>query len=244
MNSPDAPWRSRAIRVLAAALTATLLPLGVAVGGAAATGSCGSTSNYFDGGITTSPVYYLSGTITDRNVALCSSNPNTSGASAWLMIAGGGASEYAQIGFARVGGMSSTMRFTEYNDGSNVAPGWARGWYSGFSAGSNHSYVVSYSFTTGRISMTVDGSTKATTPWGADTSWSPGWEGQVFGETWNTGDDVPGTASARTNFGSLLIRTCRSCSLVTPSWTMAGSDLSYYQQSWSNNGNFSVWTQR
>jgi hypothetical protein len=210
----------------------------------AAAVSCGTTTHSFDGGVTSSPNYYVSGTINDRSISLCSGIPPSSGASAWLMIAGGCANEYAQIGFGKLSTMSSTKRFTEYNDGSNQAPGWVRTFYLGFSGGSTHNYVVSFSFTTGHVSMTVDGSTKATTPWGADTTWCGQWTGQINGETLNTGDDVPGTASAKTHFGSLLVKECRGCSLVSPSWLALGSDRSYYKINVLSSQSFDIWTQR
>lgn len=238
------PRRRVALLVVAALSSTLVLPQS-----AAATASCQATSsNYFDGGITTTPNYYVSGSITDRTVSLCTgSAPQGSAASAWIMIAGGGAHEYAQIGFANLLGETSgtTKRFTEYNDGSDVAPGWVRSYWPGFSAGTVHTYVVSFSFASGRISMIVDGSTKANTPWGADTSWSSGWTGQVMGETVNLGDDVPGTSSTiATAFGSLLVKTCRGCSQTTPAWLWRMSDVSYYKYSWTNSANFKVWTQR
>ncbi len=144
--------------------------------------------------------------------------------------------------------MSATQTFTEYNDGTSTPPGWNRTFWPGIWSpfSTRHSYIVSLSYSTGHVSMTVDGSTKATTPWGADSTWSPGWTGQVFGETLNLGDDVPGTASAKTSFASIQVITCRSCSPSNPSWAIPlGSAASYYKYEWvSNPTAFNVWTQR
>jgi hypothetical protein len=230
--------------IMAVGIWNLALPLSVA--GAVQCGNAGYL-NRFDGIRTVSSVYIAQGTLIDRPVALCTPSDGTSGASAWFMIAGG-THEYAQIGYARVAGQSSTATFTEYNDGTDAPPGWSRSFWPGiFVSGHSHSYVVSYSFSTGHISMTVGGVTKATTPWGADTAWSAPFTGQFFGESWDAGDDVPGTSAAKAAFSSLRVKTCRSCSLSNPT-PDSGSpyqDLSFMKFQWVTNPTaFNIWTQR
>lgn len=239
--------RRRLVTLVITAITSAGISALPAAQTVQATAACGDSAvvNRFDGFVTNSPMYGASATITDRPVSLCSnSSGTTSGASAWVMLAGGGANEYAQVGFAKVAGMGSTMRFTEYNDGSSTAPGWNRSWWSGFSSGTTHSYIVSYNFSTGKVSGSADGQTLFTTPWAADTSWQPGWSGQFLGETWDRGDDVPGTSTAKTAFRSVAGKACRGCSYVSQNG-MSGSDATFYKMVWvSQTSSFDIYTLR
>lgn len=206
----------------------------------------------FDGDVTllSNNVVYVSGSLVDRTIALCTTADGTSGSLAWLMLSGAAAYEYAQIGYGRIQGeVASTTTFTEYNDGSNTHPGWQRSWWPGiFVSGHTHSYVVSFSYTSGHVSMTVDGSTKATTPWGADTTWTGPWNGEFNGEVFDPGDDIAGTAATKAAFSLLKVKLCRTCSLVAPTWDPNYhpiKDLSWMQYQDVNPPNgFNIWTQR
>jgi hypothetical protein len=204
--------------------------------------------NIFAGMVTTSPTYGSSGYIVDRTISLCSAvSGASSGASAWVMLAGGGAHEYAQIGYGKLAGMAATQTFTEYNDGSTTPPNWARLFYAGiFSAGANHSYIVSYNFSSDRVGMSVDGSSKATTPWGAPFVWQTGWTGQFNGETLDRGDDIPGTQASPAEFSLITTKSCHGCSYVQPTVAASGSDLAVYKFAWviGTDTRFRVWTQR
>jgi hypothetical protein len=159
------------------------------------------------------------------------------------MIAGGGDYQYAQIGFIHIRG-GTTKRFTEYNDGTSQAPGWNRTLFLNIIPGQRYNYAVSYNSSTGTISMILDGSTKKTTPWNANAKWSPGWNGQFMGETWDTSDDVPGTAALKAGFRNLRVKTCPTCSATTPTWAWRGSDRAAYRLSTIDAANFDIWTQR
>lgn len=129
--------------------------------------------------------------------ALCSSGGggSTSGASAWIQLNGGNTDDYAQIGYAMTTSIFEPDLFTEW---SYDAPHWQRDWFGGIWDGmSNRTYTVTKGFSTGKISMTVDGSTKTTTTWSPDTLWGSGWWGAFEGETLDHGDDVPGTAASK-----------------------------------------------
>jgi hypothetical protein len=238
------------IAALRLAMAVSVASLGclltVSVPRVAASAACSTWGNFFDGGITTSPQYYVSANIMSRDAPLCGNGGQIgSAASAWVMLAGGSHGQYAQVGYLKLGGFDSIPQyFTEYNDGSSTPPGYNRSYYGAITPGQIHSYFVSYQPSTGHIALGIDGVTRSITPWGADTSWSPGWKAEVFGETWNLGDDVPGTASAPTNFGNILTKNCRSCGAATPTWSQKVSQSSAYKQSWINNGNFTIWTQR
>jgi hypothetical protein len=202
--------------------------------------------NRFDGFFTVSPQYGAKGTLKDRTIALCSNvNGATSAASAWVMLAGGGANEYAQVGYAKIAGMAGTTRFHEYNDGEGNPPNWNRTWWNGFSAGTNHAYRVEYNFSTGKVSGSVDGQTFFTTPWSADGGeWHPGWNGQFAGETLDRGDDVPGTAASKAQFRDVMAKSCRGCAYAAVDGFFA-SDLGVYKWELVNGDvDFNVWTQR
>jgi hypothetical protein len=214
---------------------------------AQAIAACGDAGvvHRFAGFKTGSPQYGATAQIRDRAIALCSNAAGaTSGASAWVMLAGGSTHEYAQAGFARIAGMPGALRFTEYNDGEDAAPNWNRSWWNGFSAGTNHAYTIAYSFSTGRITGTVDGQTLFTTPWSSDTEWHPGWNGQFMGETWDRGDDVPGTAAARTELRGMKAKPCRGCAYAEVGG-ISGSDLAAYRIAWVDQTSaLNIWTQR
>lgn len=240
--------RRVSVALIAAIVTTTgLLPFQVA-STVDATASCGDTNvvSRFAGFVTVTTQYGVEADLVDRPISLCSNvNGASSGASAWGMLAGGGPNEYAQVGFAKTAGMAGAMRFTEYNDGSSTAPGWNRTWWSGFSAGTTHTYNVAYSFSTGKVSASSDGQSLFTTPWAADGgTGQPGYTGQFLGETWDRGDDVPGTSTAKSNFRNVTARSCRGCSYVGVNGT-AGSDLAAHKQNWiTKTTAFDIWTQR
>jgi hypothetical protein len=212
--------------------------------------ACGDSQffNRFDGNSSSSQLYGVRGTIRDRTIPLCSTTAGaTSGASIWVMLASNvNAYEYAQVGYAKIPGMSTPRAFTEYNDGSNVGPGWARVFYSGiWSDGSQHAYKVDYNGITGRIYLIVDGLTKASTPWSPDNVWQGGWEGEFYAETLDRGDDIPGTAGARTDLSVLGVQKCDTCSFVNPDGLALSSDLTPYKYGWTTWPTaFQLWTQR
>jgi hypothetical protein len=192
----------------------------------------------------------VQGNIRDRGINLCTSTSGaTSGAAAWAMLEGYGEDEYAQIGFAMLPDMAAAMTFTEYNDGSNVAPGWKRMFYTGiFTPGTNHAYKVEYSNATGTVGMWIDGISKARTPWSANQKWTTPFLGEFEAETLDSGDDVPGTPGFRTEFRSLKQLNCSGCAYANANPLYAGSDLAAYKFQWVTPGgppsHFDVWTQR
>ena len=163
------------------------------------------------------------------------------------MVAGGGADEYTQIGFARLPGMSTPSRFVEWSDGVNET-GWARTFYNGYSLGTNHFYEVLFSFAgpPRKFTMKVDGNALATTPWSPEGGeWSVGWTGQFFGETLDQGDDVPGVAADKEHFTNVKVVTCWGCGFVVAPSAVGISDLSVYKGAFVTYPNyFDIWTQR
>jgi len=65
---------------------------------------------------------------------------------------------------------------------------------------------------------------------------------QLFGETFNPGDDMPGFPLQHVNFSSVLYHKCRSCGWVTmPSSVPTTSGLARYHTS-GGVSNFDIWT--
>jgi hypothetical protein len=212
-------------------------------------------TNRFDG-FSTFTSYESKVVLEDRTISLCSNvDGATSAASAWAMLAGGANSglEYAQIGYAKIAGMAQTKTFTEYNDGEGQEPNWHREFWPGiFANGTNHTYRVVYDFSTGKISMIVDGSTKAITPWSPDNEWTVGWHSEFFGETVDRGDDMPGSAANPARFTGPWIRKCRGCQLTHPGpndLDLVGviPPIAAYKFQWivgTGESTFDIWTER
>jgi len=204
--------------------------------------------NYHRGFFTSSPVYGVSGTIRDRQPVLCSNVAGaTSASTAWIMLQGGGGPyEYAQVGYVRFAGDASARRFArrfiEYNDGES---NWTRTLFGNIEPGTNHMYLVAYNFSTGKVSMGADATTLAITPFAVDTEWQPGWFAVYSGETLDAGDDIPGTAAAKTNFTSLQTKTCRGCSYGDPQNPTVISSLAAYKFEWVRQPtSMNIWTAR
>jgi hypothetical protein len=239
----------RSVRIgLAVTMTTAAMTFAAGATPVAAATTCGSSTYwYFDGGTTRGPTYYVGGKITDRPIVLCTgNNANNSDSSVWVMIAGGYLYDYAQVGFGREGGTSTPRLFTEYS--ATTTGQWSRTHFSGFSPGTTHSYSVSFSFSSGQISMNADGVTQARTPFSADAVWGPGWTGQFYGEIHNLGDDFAGTSSAPVIFSNIQLKNTRAGAIFTPTsynyWIDRSSDLSFGKQSWTSPSSFKIWTQR
>ena len=206
-----------------------------------------NAANRFDGYTSTAGVTGVKGSIVDRDGGLCAtSNDGTSASTAWVMLAGGtGPYQYAQVGFAKLSGFATPLLFTEFNDGSNVAPGWRRDFYTGWSNGSTKNYEVSYDSVGTVVNMYANNQLLATTPWCASCLWTPGWTAQFYGETVDAGDDMPGTLTSKTSFTNLAARYCQACAYGAPVVAVSGSDLTPYKFQWvANPTSFNIWTQR
>lgn len=233
-------------------LVASLLTSTIA--GVEATGACGDgwgSPHYWDGTASTYQIFAALGTIRDRPIYLCSETVGaSSSASAWAMLAGSGGptgeNQYAQAGFLKLAGWSSPMAFEEYDDGSGASPGWQQYFFGSiWSNGVRHTYKVDYSAVTGKIYIYIDGAQKFSPPWSPDTAWNTPWHAEFFGETFDRGDDVPGTAGARDDFTALAVKHCPTCSWAPPTNTALVSDQSYYKNVWSSQPtSFQIWTQR
>ena len=142
--------------------------------------------------------------------------------------------------------MAAPQAFVEYNDGENVAPGWARIFYPGiWSNAAQHTYVVDYSGITGKLYFSIDGLNKGSTPWSPDFEWTTPWEGQFYAESWDRGDDVPGVAGARSDWSQIAIQVAERGTWVNPEGEALTSDLAVYKKGWTTWPTaFQTWTQR
>ncbi|MBN2113229.1 MAG: hypothetical protein JW785_03780 [Acidimicrobiia bacterium] len=201
---------------------------------------------YFDGVYEqpASSAYAARATIRERNIALCSNASGvTAGALAWTMLTDSTYSGYAQIGYAEYPAYTTTRRFWEYNDGEGW---WNRLRFADIAAGTDHVYEVVYSFTYGTVGMLVDGSLKQTTPFSIEFGeWPTPWQGQWMGETWDRGDDVPGTSTAKARFGSVGVVVQRAGPYVNPRNVGTVQSLTVYKFQWVSQPTvFNIWTQR
>ncbi len=198
--------------------------------------------NRWDGMYTDPPVHGVKATVRDRNIVLCTNDDGTSAAAAWIMVAGGDVYDYAQVGYARIGGMQNEKAFTEW---SLSVTNWQRTFYSGiFDPGRTHDYHVYYGFSDGRVRMAADGQVLDISP-SVDGHWAPGWTGVFFGETWDRSDNVPGNATNKTDYTRAKTLTCRGCSYGKPQGATPFSSLSVYKFEWVNRSTaFNIWTER
>ena len=165
------------------------------------------------------------------------------------MLAGSGPFQYAQIGYAKLGGMSTTQTFTEYNDGTvtdmNMAHWWRTFFPGIWSSGVTHDYTVDYNSSTEKVYMSIGGAVKTVTPWSADVVFDGPWSGQFFGETRDPGDDISGTSTSRANFTNVAVRHCAGCLWQQALSPHVSSAFSYYCFVWTHNPvSFDVYTKR
>lgn len=201
-----------ATTLLAGGLLAPASPAPLA---GAAADNCVNRGNYFAGVFTTEQetIFGSRATIQRFNPELCSHvNGSPSDSSAWAMvearaIGGGGARDWAQIGWAKVGENSSEPvsgihMFAQWTrpcnpgcaNGDNVVnvygpdPGQARMYTNVLRSSDNH------------IHMLYDNTQLAETAYNPQGDWDPAWDAQYAGETFHPGSDVAGFVDNRASF--------------------------------------------
>jgi hypothetical protein len=205
--------------------------------------SCGTAEVTFDGtNVGSQNVYYVQSNITTNVPTLCGASNSHS--SAWTMIQGSaGSGGYAQSGYIRLKGYSTAHMFAEYNEYNSGSFHFKEGAAAPSGA---PLYYESYDFSAGDIQMVVDTSTLLlTTDFDPELVWTTPWVPEWEGETHHTGDNMPGTASARTYFSSMLVTTSRGGGAVTPSGlTVSVSNPgTNYGVAWDTvDSKFDIWT--
>lgn len=237
----------------------------------------GTHSSVFDGGNGpnhTTALYGARAWIVTQPIGFCdsSSQPDTwSDTSAWSMLGGPGALDYAQSGYLRsinkyltnpgsVPSPNNTYYFMAYN------AGWStQAWnaYGQAPLGQNHEYWQAYNVYAGRIDIYADNTLLASTSFDPGTTWGSGWDSQFMGETHDPADFMPGTTATHDNFTYLgearnvdssgnLIWYSLTRSDMSGNWCSGSSGCNQsttnYQQAWLYSGgtdpSFSIWDNR
>ena len=134
--------------------------------------------------------------------------------------------EYAQIGYLRRGGWTHTHGFSEFDAGRTACPApcteshyynFTRyiGSYDWFASGSTSSYVVkTMGDNSAGLGMYVDGDLKQMAMWDPHLVWATEdqlWHAQFFAETFDRGDDIPGTPTAKADARNIQVAKCSAC---------------------------------
>jgi hypothetical protein len=189
--------------------------------------------------------YAVRAKIRDRPINLCAPNDGDSGSSIWVMLVGEEGFEYAQIGYYKVPGMASPKAFIQYDDGSGGADFTHVDLAGIWASGAQHTYVIDYSQISGRLHFSVDGLNKGQTSFSPDTAWHTPWHGQFYAETLDSGDDVPGTASARADWSLVAFQALEPGAWGWIEGEGLTSPYAFYKATWSHYPDaFQTYTQR
>lgn len=213
------------IRITLTAAALTLLPLPAAHAAAPAAGTaCGASGYFFAGTDRRAQRHYaVTATLTTRVPRLCGAAD--SDVSVWTMTANGGTGGgYAQSGYGRRAGQPTVYVFAQFTRcgtcafvHKEVAPPPDR-----------QAYTQLYDFAAGRLLMRAGDATLLRTSFDPAVSWTAPWVPEWEGEAHRYGDDLPGTATARTRFAGMGVKTCRSCGFSAPYGVTASSDSPRY----------------
>ncbi|HEV7886508.1 MAG TPA: hypothetical protein VGO92_03050 [Acidimicrobiales bacterium] len=169
----------------------------------------------------------------------------------WWVMVNSPASQYryAQVGYLRSGNGSNAAIFTEYNDGTktdfNTVPqtSWRLDFYTPDPVdGSVHALAVGLNSGGNRLNMTFDGQVLMTTPFDPRVAWPGTWNGQVFAETHDLGDDVPGGKYTPTTFRN--IRYWSTYGWGNQVAIVPRSSSADYRNAWAGIDGMDVWTER
>lgn len=172
---------------------------------------------------------------------MCTSGNSLSDSSVWAMVAShNGTGGYAQSGYGIHRGQVTVYYFAEYSRCQGC--GFTEKETS--AASGTHFYSSVYDYVSA-IHMEVDSTTILTTNFDPTVYWSAPWSPQWFGETYDLGDDIAGTAASPVYFSGLCLRTSRSGGCTTsPSNLTTFVDSSRYHAKWDTaNSKFHIWTQ-
>jgi len=181
--------------------------------------------------------YGIKADVNTKTPALCGGSHSDS--SVWVMMAGGGSGQYAQVGYGRHQGQSSVYYFAQYKKNASTAAVHKETTV----ASGTHNYNVIYNFSNGHLYMYVDTTKILESNFDPAVSWTPGWQPQWEGETHDPGDDIPGSSSSPVYFSNMKIIATRGGPWVTPSGLTGSSTHSRYGFAWdTQNTKFHIWT--
>jgi hypothetical protein len=191
-------------------------------------------------------------------VAICgdiAAADSTTGSLDWVMVNNpNGNNQYAQAGYYRDQHLTAPALFAEYNDGgcsdtscNTTSAHWTRKLFTTtFTVHGLNKFATGLSYGGNAMNMLVNDQIILTTPWDPHTAWTvpTGWEAQFFGETWDVGDDMPGTVAYPAKFRT--VTTWGSTSGVGPAALVPSDSYpAFYKQTfYTNNGGFDIWTDR
>lgn len=187
---------------------------------------------YFNGGLQTGNYYGASGNI-ECDVLQDVGND----ASVWVMVAGGGSSEYIQAGWGRHWDQSSNWHFYQYNGDSFLHEETSV-------ASPNSTYAYKVERTGNTWTIYIDGSSKATVNHTNDLGWTAQ-SAQFFGEIHDSTDDQsPGTVTDPITMSYLKVKST-SGTWSNASLTNVYEDLSHQRNNADPGDNtFEQWDNR
>jgi hypothetical protein len=248
MHRLKSPKSSKLLIALTLVTSMVLVPLSFSIANVTPAAAATCTSVDQDTGVNPSAInsYYAAANITTNSITLC--GQSFSDSSVWAMLAN--SSEilpsgfgYAQSGYIKKNSMSSKLMFAEYLENADSSPVIV---YGAAPPSGAPRYDESYDFNAGVIDMNVDNDAYQllTTDFDPAVEWTspwiPEWEGEVHGSL----DDIPGTASAPTYFSNVSIKTCRSCSITTPTGlSLFSQNATRFGYAWvTPDSEFDIWT--
>ena len=223
-------------RVLCAVGAATVLFGLLPAHGAYATTACQGQSFQFDGSYVSANEYGASAVISSGAGALCGTAWSRS--EDWVMLAGqGSTTRYAQSGQVRNAGTNSPVYFAEYNNDFGKAVYKA----IGNTDTNSHSYYEVYNFAPGNVTMWKDGTSILTTNFDPIIAWG-GMVPEFFGETHDSGDDMPGGFFIPAQYSSMSMVTSRTSGWVsTTQLTSRNTNSARYAEG-VGTSSMNIWT--
>lgn len=200
-----------------------------------ASAACGANGNWFVGRHQETVSGYGAAAVLSRSVpALCGSVHSDS--SVWAMLESQKSNEYAQAGYGRSNGQGTVYHFAEYTTASSFVRK-----VSSAVAGST-SYAVDYDTVAGKVLMNAGGANLLTSTREPGVYWTPPWGQQFLAEVHNTGDNSPGTATAKMNFSSVRYKSNRYGSWAVPPGLQNVTGLAKFHEQTVSTSSFNIWT--
>lgn len=179
---------------------------------ALANGSCsGLLSPHNFDGAHYSGGYGAKAWINVRDASFCTQNSTSPNhISAWVGVGSSDNSEdIAQAGYRKTTDTPSWLEFLEYSDHNGNYDEESYG--SALSNGTNISYEVGYDSFSHLEYMTADGTHEIDTNFNPIGDWDGPWSMEYLGEVYDSGDEMPGTSTAKTRFSSMAYQSSTSC---------------------------------
>lgn len=204
-----------------------------------AAGPCTTYKDETDGYIYVRPsnIWGSRAWIVTRPASFCSGtdpDPETDFITAWAMV-DAGSGHYAQSGYFKYRGSSSYSFYAEDTD-TSCPKGWCRTLNGTTTDGDNVQYFDAYNTSVpneiegydipGGDEWLLQGTTYDPNCGSCAQKWPEGWESDFGGETWDSRNDIPGTASEKTTFTNVAWEASQWDGTGLPSYTDVGTNPS------------------